>query len=107
MSSDAFQPSGNGVSLNTSTTSASIQMPAVSPCVVITNRSQSSAWVTWDPHSPPTAVFPASGNTTGTWGMEIAPMSQVTVGTGRNYLYFAAILSSGTGVMTFVPGDGL
>jgi hypothetical protein len=40
-------------------------------------------------------------------GAEIPPGVQVTLGVLNAAGYVAVILDSGTGVVTFVPGDGL
>ena len=107
MSDSPFQPSANGVAINTSTTSAAISLPNASSVILITNRSQSSAWVTWGTGTVPTAAFPTPGDTTGTWGVEVAPMAQVSVTAAMQDVYVAAVLLSGNGVMTFTPGDGV
>jgi hypothetical protein len=107
MSDSPFQPSGNSVAVSTSTTSAAIGLPNASSVILVTNRSQSSAWVTWANGTVPTAAFPTPGNPTGTWGVEVAPMAQVTVTAAMQDMYVAAVLLTGNGVMTFTPGDGV
>jgi len=106
MSSDPFQPSSNGVAIATSTVSSGCALPP-SRCIAVTNRSTSPAWVTWSQVGPPTAIFPTPGNPSGQWGMEIAAGGLVSISVGYADAYFAAVLASGTGVMTIVPGDGV
>lgn len=107
MSDFAFVPQGNGVSINASTVSTSIQMPAMSTAMCVTNRSTTSpAWVAWGTTAP-TAVFPVAGATAGSPGMEVAPGAQVSISCNFQNTFVAAVLLSGTGVISFVPGDGL
>lgn len=105
MSSNAFLPQGSTQALSTSTTSASVAMtPAISTTICVTNRSSSNAWVTWG-LTAPTAVFPVAG--TPQFGLEVPAGVQVTIGTQGQAAFVAAILLSGTGIMTITPGDGL
>lgn len=106
MSSNPFQPACNGVALATSTSSNTIQVGTQSTTLCLTNRSSSPAWATWG-MQPITATFPTPGDTSGQWGIEIPPMAQLTVSVGFIGAYVSAVLLSGTGVMTIVPGDGL
>jgi hypothetical protein len=107
MSSNPFQPACNGVAIATSTTSSSAQVATQAPALVLTNRSSSSAWVTWTAAPAPVAAFPSPGDPNGSWGMEMPPMTQLSVSVGYVGAYVAAVLLSGTGVLTIVPGDGL
>lgn len=107
MSSNPFLPQGNGLAVNASTTSAGAAM-APSSSLVVTNRSLTSpAWVTWSPSSMPTAVFPTAGDPAGQLGMEIPPGAQVSIGVNGGNAFVAGVLLSGTGIITFVPGDGI
>lgn len=108
MYGDPFLPLGNGVAFNTSTTSAGIAVPVPSASsLVFTNRSTTAnVWVTWGA-SLPTAAFPTPGDTVGTFGVEITPGSQVSVSTNGRAAFVAAVLASGTGSLSVVPGIGL
>lgn len=102
-----FSPRGNAVAVNASTTSAGIAIPVVTCALLVTNRSTTaSAWVSWGA-ALPTAVFPTPGDTVGVQGLEITPGSQVTISVNGTAGFVAAVLQSGTGVVSFVPGDGL
>lgn len=107
MSSNPFLPQGNGLAVNASTTSAGAAM-VPSSSLVVTNRSLTSpAWVTWSPSSMPTAVFPSAGDPAGQLGMEIPPGAQVSIGVNGGDAFVAVVLLSGSGIVTFVPGDGV
>ena len=107
MSANAFLPYGNGLAVNASTTSTGVTMSPTTT-LVVTNRSTSSpAWVAWSSSAMPTAAFPAPGDPTGTQGMEVAPGAQVSIGVNGANINTAVVLLSGTGIVTFVPGDGL
>lgn len=108
MSSNPFLPQGLGLSFSTSTTSNGCQLsPGTATTICVTNRSRANAWIAWSNVSPPTAVFPVPDSGIGAQGMEVPPGMQLSIGTQNTGLYVSAILDSGTGVMTVVPGDGL
>lgn len=108
MSANPFLPSGNGLAVNASTSSTAVAIPIAVPSLVVTNRSTSSpAWITWNASSVPTAAFPVAGNTTGSFGMEIPPGAQTSIGVNGGNAFVAVVLLSGTGVVTIVPGDGV
>lgn len=101
----SFMPTGNGIAIASSTVSASLALMP-SSAMVVTNRSDSSAWVTWASGAV-IAVFPTVGAAGGAWGIEIPPQAQITVGTSYQNATVAVVLASGTGVCTFIPGDGV
>lgn len=105
---DPFLPRGNGVAINASTTSNGVQVPTPNCSMVVTNRSTTSpAWVTWNQNALPTAAFPIPGDTTGTFGMEVAPGAQVSISVNGTNNYVAVVLLSGTGVVSVVSGTGV
>jgi hypothetical protein len=104
---EGFLPYGNSVSINASTSSVAVSMTS-STAIVVTNRSTSSpAFVTWSGASSPSAAFPLPGDPTGSFGMEVCPGAQVTIGVNGQNSYVAVVLLSGTGIVTVVSGEGL
>jgi hypothetical protein len=106
VSSDPFTPQGSGVSINASTTSTGVVFFTPVTALAVTNRSETSpVWITWHVDDMPTAVFPSPENPS--FGMEIAPGAQVSIGVNGANMYVAVVLLSGIGVVTIVPGTGL
>lgn len=107
MSSNAFETYANSVRMATSTTSVLAgPFPSYADCIVVTNNSDSNAWVYASVDPATTAAFPTLNDQNGAPGQEVLAHSQVALGFS-SCMYVATVLLSGTGTITISAGDGL
>jgi hypothetical protein len=105
MSANPFLLMGNGALIPASTVSAAVANPEPeAEGGLFSNESAAWAWVTFGKTNAVTAAFPTAG--TPQPGFALAPGSQATVRLPPEAHYIAAILRSGSGNVTFTPGEG-
>lgn len=110
MSANAFLPQSTALAFDASNVSNGVFPNQRVTSMLVTNRCKTSPlWLTWNDTALPTAVFPVSGDPVGSFGVEVPPGAQVSIGHNGQALYVAGVLltSADTGVVTIVPGDGI
>lgn len=99
----SINPIGKSVVLAASTTTSYVNNPTpVCADVDVVNESTSWAWVSFgNANVAALAVFPTTG--TNEPGFAVPPNDRVRAKVPPKTLYFAAILRTGTGNITFTP----
>lgn len=105
MTANAFLSMGHAVVIEASTTSANVanEEPGCEGGL-FSNESAAWAWIAFGKDNTVQAVFPVTG--TSRPGFALGPGAQATVRMPQEAHYIAAVLRSGSGAITFVPGEG-
>lgn len=101
----AFQALAKTAWLAASTSSARIALAAVSNQVQVFNNTTAVCYVAWGQDNTITASAGSAGTSTSDY--PVAPGSVVVCTVPAGTTYAAAILSTGSGQVTFTPGVGV